>query len=73
VRVLIVNDDVNTFPVVAHALVAVCGVSDEQAGEWTRRVHLTGHAEVAGGLDRDAAEAVAVRLLRYGLQAMVLP
>lgn len=72
-RVLIIDDDVNTMPVVAHALMAVCGASGEQAWEWTRRVHLTGHAEVATGLDHGAAEAVALRLLRYGLRAMVLP
>ncbi|MFC5289426.1 ATP-dependent Clp protease adaptor ClpS [Actinokineospora guangxiensis] len=72
-RVLIINDDVNTMPVVAHALMAVCGASGAQAWEWTQHVHLTGHAEVANALDPDAAEAVALRLLRYGVRAMVLP
>ena len=70
-RVLILNDDVTSEAVVAHALTVICGMPAEQAWTTTRHVHARGHAEVAAAPDRDAAEAVVLRFLRYGIRAVV--
>lgn len=72
-RVVLIDDDTTSAVLVAHAVMAVCGASGEWAWAATEQVARTGNAEVARFPDRDSAEHTAVRFLRYGIRAMVLP
>ncbi|GAA4423203.1 ATP-dependent Clp protease adaptor ClpS [Actinokineospora soli] len=72
-RVLILNDNVTLDVLVAHAFTEICGWSVEQAVAGMSHVHHHGHLPVAECPDRESAEALALRFLRYGIRAVVAP
>lgn len=66
-RVIVLNDDHNTFDGVAHALSAVLPGVDFDAGmRLANRIHNTGQAIVWSG-DREHAELYWERLAGHGL------
>ncbi|MFS8098775.1 ATP-dependent Clp protease adaptor ClpS [Lentzea alba] len=67
-QVVVHNDDHNTFSVVRHLLKKVCGHDADTARALTAQVHDNGRA-VAGTYDRATAEAITLRLVRFGLHA----
>ncbi|MFJ8959557.1 ATP-dependent Clp protease adaptor ClpS [Lentzea sp. NPDC102401] len=69
-QVVVHNDDVNSFVLVHHILRTVCGHDDARAREKTMEVHRSGRS-VVGAYDRASAEAMALRLVRFGVRATV--
>ena len=66
-RVVVLNDDHNTFDGVAHALAAVLpGVSFEQGMSFANRIHSSGRAVVWSG-HKEQAELYWEQLQGHGL------
>ncbi len=66
-RVIVLNDDHNTFDGVAHALAAVLpGVGFEQGMSFANRIHSSGRAVVWSG-HKETAELYWEQLQGYGL------
>jgi ATP-dependent Clp protease adaptor protein ClpS len=66
-RVIVLNDDHNTFDGVAHALAAVLpGVGFEQGMGFANRIHASGRAVVWSG-HKEAAELYWEQLQAWGL------
>jgi ATP-dependent Clp protease adapter protein ClpS len=70
-RVVIHNDNVNSFAVVVHLVHTLCGVDLEDATNLASMVHYQRSAEVAEFPDQYSAEQLVVAFQRHGLDAMI--
>ncbi|MFS8098772.1 ATP-dependent Clp protease adaptor ClpS [Lentzea alba] len=68
-KVVVRNDDHNTFAIVYRALRSHYAMTEDQARFVTEDVHLTGTGAAALHTDRAEAEAAVVALQRQGLNA----
>lgn len=70
-RVVIHNDQVNSFAVVVHLVHTLCARTLEDAAQLAAQVHHHGSAEVAALPEPGGAEQLVVALQRRGLNATV--
>jgi ATP-dependent Clp protease adapter protein ClpS len=70
-RVVIHNDQVNSFPVVVQLVHSLCGLPLDDALSVVAGVHHYGSAEVAVFPEPVAAEQLVVALQRSGIDASV--
>jgi ATP-dependent Clp protease adaptor protein ClpS len=69
-QVVVHNDSVNTFSVVADVLTRVAGLTPDEAIASMWRIHNEGSLTIASA-GRDAAESMVARLHGFGLDATV--
>ena len=69
-RIILYNDDVNTFDFVIESLVDVCGLDPIQAEQCTLLVHFKGKCDVKSG-EYDFLEPMCTSLLEKGLNAEI--
>lgn len=69
-KIVLFNDDVNTFDFVIEALVRVCGHDEIQAEQCTTLVHYKGKCEVKQG-EYPLLEPMCTALLDRGLTAEI--
>ncbi|WP_035757483.1 ATP-dependent Clp protease adaptor ClpS [Hugenholtzia roseola] len=69
-KLIVYNDDVNTFEHVINTLVDVCGHSREQAEQCTWIIHFKGKCNVKKG-DYDTLSAMCLAILDRGISANV--
>ena len=69
-KIVLYNDDVNSFDFVIEALVDVCGLDPIQAEQCTLLVHFKGRCDVKSG-EYDFLEPMCTSLLEKGLTAVI--
>ena len=69
-KIVVFNDNINTFPYVTACLVKYCDHSVEQADQCTLNIHNTGKAEVKIGT-YERLKPVCDALLNRGLKAEI--
>ncbi|GAA3437247.1 ATP-dependent Clp protease adaptor ClpS [Kutzneria kofuensis] len=70
-RVVVLNDCLNSVPLVADVINRACGVPLAEAVTLTRQVDSEGQATVGLAETRQDAETVAARLVGFGLHARI--
>jgi ATP-dependent Clp protease adapter protein ClpS len=70
-RVVIHNDQVNSYPVVVHLLHTLCALPLPDAVSLAAAVHYQSSVEVAAFPDQGSAEQLVVAFQRRGLDAMI--
>jgi ATP-dependent Clp protease adaptor protein ClpS len=69
-KLILFNDEVNTFDFVIESLIKVCGHEPMQAEQCTIIVHYKGKCDVKGG-EWDSLEPLCTALLDRGLTAQI--
>ncbi|MBN1132766.1 MAG: ATP-dependent Clp protease adaptor ClpS [Bacteroidales bacterium] len=69
-RLVLLNDDFNSFDYVMDSLVAVCDHSELQAEQCTLITHFKGRCDIRSG-ERQIMNELRHRLLSRGLKAML--
>lgn len=69
-RIILFNDEVNTFDFVIESLIEVCGHDDVQAEQCTWIIHHKGKCDVMSG-NYEELEPPCSELLRRGLSAEI--
>ncbi|MDA0882417.1 MAG: ATP-dependent Clp protease adaptor ClpS [Flavobacteriales bacterium] len=69
-KLIIFNDDVNTFDFVIDSLISVCGHDPLQAEQCTLIIHFKGKCDVKSG-EYDKLEPMCTALLDRGLTAEI--
>lgn len=70
-RIILYNDDVNTFDHVIQCLIDICGHSPLQAEQCTFIVHYNGKCDVKNG-DYQDLKPICTALLEKGLSAEII-